>query len=274
MDLGLDGKTALVIGASSAIGRATALELAQEGVRVVVAGRNREALDETVHRIKAAGGWAHAGAGHLSSTEAAKALVADAVAATGGRIDLLANTAGPYPQRGLEPKWGAPMYGDDESWEEAFENILMSAVRLTREIMPIMKAQGGGAIVHLGSNSARHYKAMTSQFAALKASLVHVVKNWARDGAPHRVRVNAVLPGWVMGDRTGPMLEKAAQAAGKPVRDVEREMVQGHDASHYWADRMGAGEEYAAAIIFLLSARASYINGALLPVDGGTPVWG
>lgn len=273
MDLGLEGKAALVIGASSAIGRATALELAQEGVKVVVAGRNREALEDTAGRIKSAGGWAHVGAGDLSSTEAVKALVADTVAATGGRIDLLANTAGPFPLRGLDKKWGAPMYADDESWEEAFNGILMSAVRLTREVMPIMKAQGGGAIVHLGSNSARYYKPMTSQFAAMKAGLVHVTKNWARDGAPYGVRVNAVLPGWVLGDKSVPRLEAAAKAAGKSVREVEREEVQGHD-NLYWADRMGRGDEYAAAIIFLLSARASYITGALVPVDGGTPVWG
>jgi 3-oxoacyl-[acyl-carrier protein] reductase len=271
MDLGLAGKSALVVGAGADIGRETALALAAEGAKVVLAGRRREALEETAGRVRASGGWAEIAPGDLADPDAAERLATQALAAA-GRIDLLVNTAGPFPVRGLDPKGPGPLYGDDASWAEAFDGVLMTAVRLTRAVLPQMKAQGAGAIVHLGANSARYYNPMTAQFAAMKAALVHAVKNWARDAAPHNVRVNAVLPGWIRGERALQRLDQAAKAAGASPAEAERDMVAGHD-NLYWTPRMGRPEEYASAIVFLLSERASYINGALLPVDGGTPVW-
>jgi 3-oxoacyl-[acyl-carrier protein] reductase len=164
------------------------------------------------------------------------------------------------------------MYGSDESWAEAFDNVFMTATRLMREAMPIMKAQGHGAVVHMGANSARHYSSMTAQFGAMKAALVHAVKNWARDGAPHGVRVNAVLPGWIKGGKVEQRIQDIASRTGVSFEQAEREMVMGRDGI-YWTPRMGRPDDYADAIVFLLSDRASYINGALLPVDGGSPVW-
>ena len=271
MDLGVEGKAALVVGAGADVGRAAALLLAQAGAKVVLAGRRREALEETARQVRALGGAAHIAPGDLADPEQVRRIVAESVAAF-GRIDLLANTAGPFPLRGRTPGGPAPIYADDESWAEAFDGVFMTAARLMREVVPLMKAQGSGAVVHLGSNSARYYKEMTAQFGAMKAALVHAVKNWARDGAPHGVRVNAVLPGWVRGEQIVRRLEQAAGEAGADLAAVERDMVAGHD-NLYWTPRMGRPEEYAEAVVFLLSARASYINGALLPVDGGSPVW-
>lgn len=271
MDLGLDGKTALVVGAGADIGRAVALTLANEGAKVVLTGRRREALEDTAAQLRALGGWSHVAPCDLADPQQVKGMVAEAAAAA-GRIDLLANTVGPFPVRGLDPKGPGPIYGDDESWAQAFDGVFMTAARLSREILPLMKAQGSGAIVHLGANSARYYNPMTAQFAAMKAALVHAVKNWARDVAPHGVRVNAVLPGWIRGQRTVDRMEQAAAQAGASLEQTERDMVIGHDKL-YWTARMGKPQEFADTVVFLLSDRASYINGALIPVDGGSPVW-
>lgn len=271
MDLGLAGKTAVVVGASSDVGRAAALLLAEEGTRLVLAGRKREALEDAAGQARALGAEAHVAPVDLTDPGGAHALTAQAIAAV-GRIDLLANTAGPWPVKGMNPAFREPIYGDDEAWEEAFNGVFMSAVRLTREIMPLMQAQGSGAIVHTGSNSARYYKASTASFAAMKAALVHAVKNWARDGADKGVRVNAILPGWIRGDRVTARIDGIAKEQGKSFEQAESEMMGDH-AGLFWTPRMGTPEEYAAAIVFLLSRRAGYINGALVPVDGGTAVW-
>lgn len=271
MDLGLEGKVAIVAGASADAGRAAALLLGREGARLILSGRRGDALEEVASAIKDAGGWALAVPADLTEPGAADALVQQAVDAC-GRVDLLANTVGPFPLKAYGAGGPGPIYGDDDGWAEAFNGIFMSATRLTRAVMPHMKAQGAGAIVHLGSNSARYYSPMTGQFGAMKAALVHVIKNWARDAAPHGVRVNAVLPGWIKGENIAKRVAQSARESGTSEAEAEREMARGHD-NLYWTPRMGRPEEYASAMAFLLSERASYINGALLPVDGGSPVW-
>jgi len=271
MELGLGGKSALVVGAGADVGRATAISLAREGARVILVGRRREALEGTARLVEAAGGQAQVLPGDARDSADVKRVVAEAQAAA-GRIDLMVNTVGPYPYPENYPDVPEPMYGNDASWAEIFDNVFMPAVRLSREVIPLMKAAGSGSVVHLAANSARYYKPNTAQYAAMKSALVHATKNWARDAAKCGVRVNAVLPGWIKIGRLQERLDAAASSEGRPVAEIEHDMVAAHD-NLFWSPRMGRPEEYADAIVFLLSDRASYINGALLPVDGGTPVW-
>ena len=271
MDLGLNGKVALVVGAGADVGRAAAVLLAREGARVILVGRRREALEETARLAAAGGAEALVLTCDARDPDQVTASVAAAVAAA-GRIDLMVNTVGPYPLPEDYPDVPEPMYGNDASWAKIFDNVFMPAVRFSREVIPRMKAQGSGAVVHLAANSARYYNPTTAQYAAMKSALVHATKNWARDAGKHGVRVNAVLPGWIKGGGMQQRLAEAAARAGRPVADFERVMVAAHD-NLFWSPRMGRTDEYADAIVFLLSDRASYINGALLPVDGGTPVW-
>ena len=271
MDLGLGGKFALVVGAGADVGRAAAVSLGREGARVILVGRKPQTLAETAGLVEAAGGQAHVLAADARDAADVTRVVAEAVA-VGGRIDLMVNTVGPYPLPEDYPDVPEPMYGNDASWAKIFDNVFMPAVRFSREVIPRMKAQGAGAVVHLAANSARYYNPTTAQYAAMKSALVHATKNWARDAGKHGVRVNAVLPGWIKGATMQQRLAEAAAQAGRPVAEIERETVAAHD-NLFWSPRMGRTDEYADAIVFLLSDRASYINGALLPVDGGTPVW-
>lgn len=269
MDMGVAGKIAVIVGAGGDAGRATAQMLSREGATTVLVGRTAGKLEETAALIQAAGGMAHVIPTDLNLPSAADEL-ATAVIARLGRIDLLANTAGQFPMKALKDGGPGPMFGSDESWQEAFEYVFMTAARLTRAILPVMKQQGSGAIVHLGSNSARDYSAFTGQFGAMKAALLHSVKNWARDGAPHGVRVNAVMPGWIQGDSVRQMVEALAAEKGIALEEAEKLRMGEHGLAHYWMQRMGRPEEYAGAIVFLLSGLSSYVNGALVPCDGGT----
>lgn len=264
MDLGLSGKGALIVGAGADVGRAAALTLDGEGVRLVLAGRNRVALEETA---RLCGGEAAVVVADLAEAAEAARLARDAAEMLGG-IDVLVNTVGPFPRSPVLP---APAYGDDESWLRVFDSLFLSAVRICREVIPAMKAQGSGAVVNLSANSARHYSAGTAQYGAMKGALAHLTKNWARDCAHSGVRVNAVLPGWIKGTALAARLATEAAARGCSVAEIEAEMMSGHDRN-FWSPRMGAPEEYAAVIAFLCSPRASYINGALVPVDGGSAI--
>jgi 3-oxoacyl-[acyl-carrier protein] reductase len=269
MDLGLTGRVALVAGAGSDVGREVARRLAAEGARVGLVGRTESALAETAELIAAAGGSpalvVPGDSREDASVLAAVARVSDEL----GPIQVVVNTVGPFPR---DPRVPEPMYGDDASWEWVFENLFMTAVRLTRAVMPAMKADGSGSIVHLAANSARYYHPMTAQYAAMKSTLVHATKNWARDAIKSGVRVNAVLPGWIQGQALADQIAADSAAAGRSADDWERAIVAEHD-SIFWSGRMGKLAEYADVITFLVSDRASYINGALIPVDGGSPVW-
>lgn len=271
MDLGITGKGALIVGAGKDVGRELAVVLAREGARVALSGRQTQPLEDTAAIVRAAGGEAHVLPADLTDPQGADRL-AEAACAVLGQIDLVGNTAGVFPTSRLGPGNPPPAFGIDEGWNEAFAWVLMPAVRLTRAILPGMIARGSGAMVHLGANSARDYRAMTAQFGAMKAALAHTVKNWAREGGSAGVRVNAVQPGWIKGEAVTNGIEAAAKAAGRTLPEQERAQIEGHPG-HYWTPRMGRPAEYADAMAWLLSDRASYINGALLPVDGGSAAW-
>lgn len=178
-----------------------------------------------------------------------------------GAIDVLVNTVGPYPRDVADP-----VYADDESWRRVFEGVFLTTVRICRAAIPVMKQAGRGAVINVGANSARYYRDSTAQYGAMKSALTHITKNWARDAAPSGVRVNAILPGWI---KTSAMAQRLEAAN---ISETAMMQAQAHD-NIFWTPRMGRPEEYADVIAFLASDRASYVNGALIPIDGGSPVW-
>ena len=262
MQLGLAGKKVVVTGASKGMGRSTVLSLLAEGAHVLAVARGAEALDALREGAD--------GPGRLEvlvadvTDPAAGATVVDAAVRVLGGLEILVNTVGPTERvaGGIETQ-------DDAVWERAFENVLMHSVRLCRAAIPVMVAGGGGAIVNTSAMSVRHHLPAIAHYSAMKAALAHFTKNLALELAVHGIRSNAVMPG---------MIESEEVAAGHR-ETIEREQIGAdelfrrvNEKYHFLtvADRFGRPEEVAAAITFLVSERASYINGAVLNVDGGS----
>jgi NAD(P)-dependent dehydrogenase (short-subunit alcohol dehydrogenase family) len=266
MDLGLRGRVALVTGGSGDLGLATSRVLLEEGAIVALAGRSREKLEEAVATLPLPTPDAHVFVTDFTDAAQVRDLVA-AVAADLGPIDAVVNTVGPL-LRSETP----PLYADDDAWRFHFEADLMPVVRTCREVMPGMKAAGGGAIVNVAATSARHYHGRLAHYSAMKAAVAHVTKTYARDGARHGVRVNAVHPGWIHKRSTEERVQAEAERLGVAPPEAMSRMIAGSSDGMFYSDRFGLPEEYANVIAFLLSDRASYVNGAWIAVDGGSPV--
>ncbi|WP_298967664.1 SDR family oxidoreductase [uncultured Methylobacterium sp.] len=246
MDLGLADKVCLVTGASTGIGRATALELAREGARVVVAARNREALETLAAEIERAGHPAPVRlTADLTAADGPRALAAAALSAC-GRVDVLVNNAG-----GSRPLVRAD---DEAAWEESFRLNFTAARRLTDALAPAMLDRGWGRIVNV--SGALIAKALNAASPA-KAALESWSKAAAAAYAPRGVTVNCVAPGRI---NTPQILDRL-----HPTEEARRAFID----ANIPAGRFGEPHEAAALIAFLASERASFITGAAVPVDGG-----
>jgi len=244
MTTDLQGTTALVTGATSGIGRATAVALAKQGSYVAVAGRSRQRGDQVVSEIIAAGGRGVFVAADLTDAASARRLAVEATEQL-GQVDIVVNNAGVYP------------FGTTESMTEAdFDAVFDLNVRvpffLVAELGPAMAARGHGAIINLSTMVAEYGNVGTSLYGASKAAVVSMTKTWAAEYGPHGVRVNAVSPGPTSTEGTAGMTDALGQLAAPAP-----------------AGRPASADEIAEAIVFLASQRASYIHGAILPVDGG-----
>lgn len=241
----LNGKVAIVTGASRGIGRAVALALAGEGASVVASGRSAEALEQLAGEIRAEGGAALAVPGDVASSADADLLVERAVAAY-GRVDILVNNAG-------ITRDGLLLRMKDEDWEAVLDTNLKGAFFCTRAAARIMSKQRAGRIINVSSVVGEMGNAGQANYCASKAGLLGLTKATARELARRNVTVNAITPGFIVTDMTDNLPDK-----------VKEEL-----AAQIPLGRFGTVEEIAHSILFLASDRAGYITGQVLGINGG-----
>jgi 3-oxoacyl-[acyl-carrier protein] reductase len=257
MDLKLTNKVAMVAGASRGIGFAVARALAKEGVRVSISSRNADAIAAAGARIEQeSGGAVLAMPVDVRSMDAIEQWFKATVERFDG-VDLLyPNSSGPPP--------GPTLKFDDAAWQNAFELLLLSAIRMIRLAVPSMASRGGGAIVLPTSSAVKEPIANLSLSTVMRASVSALSKALALELAPQNIRVNQLIPGRIHTDRVDEIDVENSKRAGIS-QDDQRKRV--------WATipmgRYGDPEGFAAAAVFLFSDAASYITGASLQVDGG-----
>jgi NAD(P)-dependent dehydrogenase (short-subunit alcohol dehydrogenase family) len=237
--------TALITGATSGIGRAVADKLAQSGIQVIVVGRNVQRGEDTIAQIRAAGGKADFIGSDLRDAASARAVAKKAVELGKGHVDILINNAGMFP-------FGPTDQTSEESFDDVYALNVKAPFFLVAELAPLMAQRGKGAIVNVSTMVANYGAAGMSLYGSSKAAVNLLTKAWAAEYGPKGVRVNAVSP--------GPTQTEGTVAMGDALQQL---------AAQAPAGRPAAPEEIAEAIVFLASDRASFIQGAIVPADGG-----
>jgi len=256
MQLGLEGRVAIVGGGSRGLGRAIARSLAQEGVSTTIFARNESTLVATAKEISEATGQpVHAVTADATLAEDLERVVSETVDRF-GRLDILLNNAGGPPIGMFETF-------EDAAWYQAFQLNLMSTVRLTRLAVPHMRARRSGRILNLVSYTVREPSPGLLLSNSVRMAVVGLAKTLAQELAPD-ILVNNVAPGRILTDRMLYLNELRARETGERIEEIE-EKVTGEIPLR----RYGTPEEFAALVTFLASDRASYITGQTVLCDGG-----
>jgi NAD(P)-dependent dehydrogenase (short-subunit alcohol dehydrogenase family) len=257
MDLGLNGRVAVITGASRGIGRATATELAREGMRLAICARDAAALERAARELRAAGADVLAMPLDVQSLEGIQAFV-QRTEETYGRIDLLVNNAGPGSVSGefLEMS--------DEAWVTALNVRVLGYVRMARAVAPIMVRQGKGRIVNLGGVRGKEPDAPSIMTGVVASAVTNFTRGLSRTLSPHGVTVVGVAPGRTYNERHAAYIAGLAAEQGVTVEEAMRPLVQ-----HIPLRRFTHPEDLAHAITFLASDLAEAINGTMVMVDCG-----
>ncbi|MFF2066954.1 SDR family NAD(P)-dependent oxidoreductase [Streptomyces sp. NPDC058200] len=245
MSMRLEGRTALVTGATSNIGRAIAEAFATEGAYVVVSGRSAERGKEVVEGIRARGGRADFVRADLDGSAAAsQALAEEATQVLGGRIDVLVNNAGIYPG-------DTTAATDERTFDRVYAVNVKAPFFLTAAVAPGMVEAGGGAIINLGSWIARLGIPIGALYSSTKGAMETLTRAWAAEFGPRGVRVNAISPGVVQTAAPGEVHPAEIMMKGTP------------------AGQMGTPDAIASAAVYLAGDESSFVHGIVLDVDGG-----
>jgi 3-oxoacyl-[acyl-carrier protein] reductase len=251
LELGLNGRIAVVTGGSDGLGRATALRLASEGCKVAICARREDHLRAAAAAIaEETSAEVLACRADVSSAADIDALVEATLDRFGG-IDILVNHAGTSAASSLESL-------DDEAWQRDIDLKLLAAVRMCRRVIPIMRERGGGSIVNATIVGGKAPAARSLPTSVTRAAGINLTKSLANEYAADNIRVNTICIGLI----------KSAQwlrrAGNRPVEELYRDM-----AARVPLGRMGEAEDYADLVAFLVSERATFITGTAINLDGG-----
>jgi 3-oxoacyl-[acyl-carrier protein] reductase len=257
MDLGLQNKVVLVTAGSKGLGKATALEFAREGARVMIASRSEADLQKAAKEIQElTGGEVDVCVADLSKREDIENLLAKTVERFGS-LDVLVTNAGGPPAGRFDDF-------EDEVWEQVFQANLMSVVRLIRAALPHLRANGGGRILNITSASVKQPIEGLLLSNVFRAGVLGLAKTLSVELAKDNILINTIAPGRIATDRTLSLDEIRAKATGTTVEEA-----RGENLKHIPLGRYGTPEEFAKVVVFLGSDANTYVTGTSILVDGG-----
>lgn len=256
MDLGIRGKVALVMASSRGLGRAMAISLAREGVKVAVTGRNMADLQQSVDLIRASGGEAFSLQWDLSDLAKIDGLVSQVEKVLGPIDILINNTGGPPP---------TPAAGQDPAlWQKSFNEMVLSLIAITDRVLPGMRQRKWGRIITSTTSGAIAPIKNLAISNTLRAALLAWSKTLATEVASDGITVNIIMPGRVATDRLRQLDEARAKREGISYEEVVKVSLQQIPMGRY-----GDPKEYGDAATFLASQNASFITGTIMRIDGG-----
>lgn len=257
MQFGLNGKVAWITAASKGLGYASALGLAREGCDLAICSRDEAAIHQAAETIRQETGRdVLAVQADLSRKEDLDRFVQTAMERYGGVDILLSNTGGPPA--------GMFMDFDDAAWQGAFDSLLLPAVRLSRAVIPSMKARGGGRILFITSGAVKQPIPNLILSNSLRAAVTGMMKTLSAQVARDGITANCVAPGMVHTDRIDALDAILAKSTARSIEEARAEREGRIPMGRY-----GDPEEFGNAVVFLASQAASYITGSTLLVDGG-----
>jgi len=244
----LDGKVAIVTGASRGIGASIAHALAESGAHVVVSSRKLPAVEQVAREIEAAGGRAHAVECHVGDDVALQRLVDETVATFGG-VDILVNNAA------TNPVFGGLTETDGAAFTKIMDVNVRAPFELSKRVLPHMEKRGGGSLIHISSIGGISPEPMLGIYSVSKAALLSLTRVMAKEWGAYGVRANAICPGLVKTKFSRAIWEN---------EDLAREVVASQPIA-----RMAEPDEIAPLALFLASPASSYVTGAVYTIDGG-----